>query len=60
MKPSELSAPFARLHLDRVDSTNSEALRRAASGERGPLWLTATEQTNGRGTFGESLVRAAR
>ncbi len=54
MKPSELSAPFARLHLDRVDSTNSEALRRAAGGERGPLWLTATEQTNGRGRSGRA------
>ena len=38
--------------LDRVDSTNAEALRRVRAGERGPLWLAAAEQTAGRGRRG--------
>lgn len=35
-----------------LDSTNSEALRRAAAGERGPLWIVAGAQTAGRGRRG--------
>ena len=31
-----------------IDSTNEEARRLAASGERGPLWIVAEEQTKGR------------
>lgn len=38
--------------LDQVDSTNSEAMRRAASGESGPIWLMARRQTVGRGRSG--------
>lgn len=37
---------------DRLDSTNSEALRLARDGERGPLWIVAREQTAGRGRRG--------
>jgi BirA family transcriptional regulator, biotin operon repressor / biotin---[acetyl-CoA-carboxylase] ligase len=37
------------LHLDTIDSTNAEALRRARAGARGPLWIVAREQTAGRG-----------
>ena len=37
-----------------VDSTNAEALRRAAEGERGPIWLTAEHQTAGRGRSGRT------
>lgn len=33
-------------------STNAEALDRARAGERGPLWITAAEQTAGRGRSG--------
>jgi len=40
--------------LDEVDSTNSEALRRAATGDHGPVWITAREQTRGRGRSGRS------
>ncbi len=40
--------------LDEVGSTNSEALRRAAAGERGPVWLCSTRQTQGRGRAGRS------
>jgi BirA family transcriptional regulator, biotin operon repressor / biotin---[acetyl-CoA-carboxylase] ligase len=42
--------------LDTIDSTNAEALRRARGGERGPLWIVATQQTAGRGRRGRSWV----
>lgn len=32
-----------------LDSTSSEGLRRAAAGERGPVWIAAREQSAGRG-----------
>jgi BirA family biotin operon repressor/biotin-[acetyl-CoA-carboxylase] ligase len=35
-----------------LDSTNAEALRRAAAGERGPLWILARRQTAARGRRG--------
>lgn len=37
---------------DQLDSTNSEALRLARDGDRGPLWIVAREQTAGRGRRG--------
>lgn len=46
------------LHLDVVDSTSLEAQRRAAVGERGPLWITAGTQTHGRGRSGRSFASA--
>jgi BirA family transcriptional regulator, biotin operon repressor / biotin---[acetyl-CoA-carboxylase] ligase len=45
--------------LDIVDSTNSEALRRAGAGERGPLWIVATEQSAGRGRRGRAWTSPA-
>jgi BirA family transcriptional regulator, biotin operon repressor / biotin---[acetyl-CoA-carboxylase] ligase len=45
--------------LDFVDSTNSEALRRASAGERGPLWIVATEQSAGRGRRGRAWTSLA-
>jgi BirA family biotin operon repressor/biotin-[acetyl-CoA-carboxylase] ligase len=44
------------LHLDTIDSTNAEALRRARAGERGPLWIVAGEQSVGRGRRGRAWV----
>jgi BirA family transcriptional regulator, biotin operon repressor / biotin---[acetyl-CoA-carboxylase] ligase len=44
------------LLLDRVDSTNAEALRRASAGEPGPLWIVAWEQSAGRGRRGRAWV----
>lgn len=44
------------LHFERIDSTNAEARRLAESGERGPLWIRADEQTGGRGRLGRSWV----
>ncbi|RAP34478.1 biotin--[acetyl-CoA-carboxylase] ligase [Candidatus Marinamargulisbacteria bacterium SCGC AG-439-L15] len=37
------------LHFETIDSTNSEAKRQAREGTIGPLLITATEQTQGRG-----------
>lgn len=42
--------------FDEIDSTNSEAMRRALSGETGPVWLRAGVQTRGRGRSGRSWV----
>jgi BirA family biotin operon repressor/biotin-[acetyl-CoA-carboxylase] ligase len=42
------------LALDEIDSTNSEARRRAEAGEAGPLWITALRQTAGRGRRGRT------
>lgn len=44
------------LHFDRIDSTNAEARRLAEQGERGPLWIVASEQTGGRGRHGRQWV----
>ena len=44
-----------RLHShDRLDSTNSEAIRLAHSGEAGPLWVTTRCQEAGRGRRGNA------
>ena len=42
--------------LDAVDSTNSEAQRRAAGGESGPLWIRAKRQSSGRGRSGRTWL----
>jgi BirA family biotin operon repressor/biotin-[acetyl-CoA-carboxylase] ligase len=42
--------------FDEIDSTNEEARRRAAAGERGPLWITARRQNAGRGRRGREWV----
>ncbi len=39
-----------------MDSTNAEALRLAASGEHGPLWIIAGRQTKGKGRSGRTWV----
>ena len=38
--------------LDEIGSTNDEAQRRAAAGERGPLWIATRRQTAGKGRAG--------
>jgi len=40
------------VELDEVDSTNTEATRRALAGARGPLYVRAERQTAGRGRSG--------
>jgi BirA family biotin operon repressor/biotin-[acetyl-CoA-carboxylase] ligase len=47
-----LPAGYRLLTLGEIDSTNAEAARRAASGERGPLWIRAEAQARGRGRSG--------
>lgn len=42
--------------FDTLDSTSAEAKRRSASGERGPLWIVAHEQTAGVGRRGREWV----
>jgi BirA family biotin operon repressor/biotin-[acetyl-CoA-carboxylase] ligase len=37
-----------------LDSTNAEARRRAEAGDVGPVWITAAEQTAGRGRRGRA------
>lgn len=44
------------VHLAEVGSTNAEAMRIAAAGERGPLWVTADVQTGGKGRSGREWV----
>lgn len=43
-----------RAEFDEIDSTNAEALRRVATGERGPLWVLARRQTAARGRRGRA------
>jgi BirA family biotin operon repressor/biotin-[acetyl-CoA-carboxylase] ligase len=44
---------YGRVRFDELDSTNSEARRRAEAGEQGPLWIRAARQTLGRGRRGK-------
>ena len=44
---------------DALDSTNAEALRRAAAGEAGPLWILARRQTAARGRRGRAWAAPA-
>ena len=41
---------------DELDSTSEEARRRAKSGELGPLWIAARQQTAGRGRLGRTWI----
>jgi BirA family biotin operon repressor/biotin-[acetyl-CoA-carboxylase] ligase len=45
-------AGYAFRHFEEIDSTNEEAKRLAAVGERGPIWVVAERQTAGRGRRG--------
>jgi BirA family transcriptional regulator, biotin operon repressor / biotin---[acetyl-CoA-carboxylase] ligase len=51
-----LTAEAPVVHLDTVDSTNAEALRRARAGTLAPLWVAAATQTAGRGRRGRAWV----
>jgi BirA family biotin operon repressor/biotin-[acetyl-CoA-carboxylase] ligase len=44
--------PWPVRRFDSLDSTNEEARRLAAGGDRGPVWLVAVRQTAGRGRQG--------
>jgi BirA family biotin operon repressor/biotin-[acetyl-CoA-carboxylase] ligase len=45
-------AGYGLKEFDEIDSTNEEARRLAANGERGPIWIVAGRQTAGRGRRG--------
>jgi BirA family biotin operon repressor/biotin-[acetyl-CoA-carboxylase] ligase len=47
--PRAISAGYRFVAFDQIGSTNSQAMERARTGERGPLWFVTTEQTAGRG-----------
>jgi BirA family transcriptional regulator, biotin operon repressor / biotin---[acetyl-CoA-carboxylase] ligase len=56
----DAAAAGVRLALHRVlDSTNAHALLLARGGERGPLWIAAEQQTQGRGRAGRRWVSEA-
>lgn len=44
------------LSLDEVDSTNDESKRLIIEGERGPAWVIARRQTQGRGRLGRQWI----
>ena len=46
-------------HLAEIDSTNAEAMRLSAAGERGPLWIWSDRQLQGRGRQGRSWISEA-
>ena len=56
--PDDVS-PHRIIALDLIDSTNAEAMRRAAAGERGPVWIMAARQTHGRGRSGRAWQSTA-
>jgi BirA family biotin operon repressor/biotin-[acetyl-CoA-carboxylase] ligase len=45
---------YRLVHFSEIDSTNAEALRQAAQGERGPIWYWADRQLQGRGRLGRA------
>jgi BirA family biotin operon repressor/biotin-[acetyl-CoA-carboxylase] ligase len=47
---------YRHIHFETIGSTNDEARRLAASGDSGPVWITAGEQTAGRGRRGRVWV----
>ena len=56
LAPQALLAGVRLATYNEIDSTNAEALRLAAQGERGPLWIVARTQSGGRGRHGRIWV----
>jgi BirA family transcriptional regulator, biotin operon repressor / biotin---[acetyl-CoA-carboxylase] ligase len=61
LDPGAAAAGFRLVAHDILDSTNAEALRYALEhrGEASPLWITAREQTAGRGRRGNTWISPA-
>jgi BirA family transcriptional regulator, biotin operon repressor / biotin---[acetyl-CoA-carboxylase] ligase len=57
--PAVVAAGVRIMERDTVDSTNTEALALARTGECGPLWVTARRQSAGRGRRGRVWVSEA-
>ena len=47
---------YRHIHFDSLGSTNDKARKLATAGESGPVWITADEQTAGRGRRGRVWV----
>ena len=56
LDPAAAAAGFRLSAHDTLTSTNTEALARARGGEGGPFWITARQQTAGRGRRGNEWV----
>jgi len=57
LDPAAVAAAGYRLSAyDTLPSTNTEALALARRGETGPLWVTARQQTEGRGRRGNEWI----
>lgn len=56
--PHAAEAGHRVVEYDRLDSTNTEAMRLARGGEGGPLWVVTREQTAGRGRRGREWISA--
>jgi BirA family biotin operon repressor/biotin-[acetyl-CoA-carboxylase] ligase len=56
LDPTAVEAGVRLETLAAIGSTNAEARLRAQRGERGPLWLTATAQSAGRGRHGRTWI----
>jgi BirA family transcriptional regulator, biotin operon repressor / biotin---[acetyl-CoA-carboxylase] ligase len=56
LHPSAAAAGFRLLAFETLPSTNAHALTLARGGERGPLWITAVQQTAGRGRRGNEWI----
>jgi BirA family biotin operon repressor/biotin-[acetyl-CoA-carboxylase] ligase len=56
LDPAATAAGFRLSAHDTLPSTNTEALALARSGENGPFWVTARQQTAGRGRRGNTWI----
>jgi BirA family transcriptional regulator, biotin operon repressor / biotin---[acetyl-CoA-carboxylase] ligase len=56
LDPIAVNAGVRLESLGTTGSTNAEARLRAKQGEGGPLWITATAQTQGRGRHGRTWI----
>ena len=56
LEPKAAAAGFRLSVHDTLPSTNGEALALARRGETGPLWVTARQQTAGRGRRGNAWI----
>jgi BirA family transcriptional regulator, biotin operon repressor / biotin---[acetyl-CoA-carboxylase] ligase len=54
--PTAVEAGVRLETLAAIGSTNAQARLRAQRGERGPLWITATAQSEGRGRLGRTWI----
>jgi BirA family transcriptional regulator, biotin operon repressor / biotin---[acetyl-CoA-carboxylase] ligase len=56
LHPTAVEAGVRLETLAAIGSTNAQARLRAQRGERGPLWITATAQSEGRGRLGRTWI----